>query len=234
MRTLVIIGHPEVDDSQSHQFLLQTGQAMTDVTYFDLGAYYQEQQKFDPEIERNRLKEFDRIIFQFQLYWYQAPAILKAWFDQAFPNAYQIDLWRPILVGKEMGTVVLAGTKLSAYRTDSGQRATLSELLSPYRAFAHYWQMTYLPYFAVGQLAAKNSTQQWRLMFDYVTYLETGRVGSFRALQQTILSQLGKLIDQGFIEQETEALELDLFYQQLVQQADLLEELYMLEGEEVE
>lgn len=232
MKTLVLIGHADVADSQSHQFLLQTGQAMTDVSYFDMGAYFQEHQAFDPVTERQRLQGVDRIIFQFQLYWYQAPYIVKQWFDQAFPNAQEIHRWRPILKEKELGIVLLTGSKLSAYRTDSGHRATFSELLSPYRSFAHYWQMKYLPYFAIGQLATKNPQQQWRLMLEYITYLQSGRVNSFRALQQTILQQLDSLQEQHFLEDPTNAIEFDLFCQQLKQQADQLSDLYLLDEED--
>ena len=104
MRTIVYIAHPDVTKSSSHQFLLSSGQANTEVVYVNLNQEYQAQNRsFDSQAERKRLMEFDRIIFQFQLYWYQAPAIMKIWLDAIFDTEVGNAAFQQSLHGKQLG-----------------------------------------------------------------------------------------------------------------------------------
>lgn len=202
-KTLVILAHPQIEGSSSHQFLIQTGQRYTLVDYLDIAKTYQENHRFDSQVEIERLKKYDRIIFQFQLYWYQAPAILKIWMDQVF--SYHIEASRNYkgFKGKELGVVVIAGSKEAGYMPGGRHGVTITQLLSPYMAFAKYWQMIWLPYLSIHQFQWMSETDKRHVMLDYVTYLNKGSVGSFRLKQSQLLEILsgiknkdGKLLSQ--------------------------------------
>lgn len=186
-KTLVILAHPNVEGSSSHQFLIQTGQRYGQVDYLDIASYYNQDGGFQADEEVERLLRYDRIIFQFQLFWYQAPAILKIWMDQVFNYQIIASNVEEILKGKELGVVVITGTKGSDYERGGRHNVTLSELLSPYQAFAKYWGMTYLPHFSLHQLNLMTDSQKHQAMLDYIVYLNEGYVDSFRKRQQQLI-----------------------------------------------
>lgn len=233
MKVLVLVCHPNLEDSQSQQFLLQTGQSMAEtVDYYDLASHYKETGAFQTSVELERLGQYDRIIFQFNLYWYQAPYILKVWLDQVFDEKLDQSLAFRILSGKDLGLVVITGSKASKYQVASGHGVTLDEVLSPYRAFAKYWQMNFLPYFSIHQLSSKSPVEEWTIMLEYITYLETGQVDSFTTLQNTVIERLRDLIERSVpISIEDQTLR-QLFLESIQSQANQLDDLYSIDGED--
>ncbi|MDO4432846.1 MAG: NAD(P)H-dependent oxidoreductase [Aerococcaceae bacterium] len=187
MKTIVYIAHEEITQSSSQQFLLQSGQALTNAIFVDLHAEWQKNGTFDTQVEQQRLMQYERILFQFPLYWYQAPSILKQWMDTVFDTskALQMHLQRC-----QLGLVVVAGVKASAYQAGGKEQRTLSELLSPYEALARYFGMTYLPIFAIHQFQYLTETEQMDLMMRYACYIETGTIDHFGTYQQFLLEKL--------------------------------------------
>ena len=68
MQTLVIVSHPEIEASNSQQFLKEAVANQEGVSYHHLESVYPDGQ-IDIKAEQNLLKDFDRIIFQFPFYW---------------------------------------------------------------------------------------------------------------------------------------------------------------------
>ncbi|MRI82162.1 hypothetical protein GIY11_09100 [Aerococcaceae bacterium DSM 109653] len=226
MRTIVYIAHPDVTKSSSHQFLLSSGQANSEVVYVDLNQDYQaNNRRFDSQAERERLMKFDRIIFQFQLYWYQAPAIMKIWLDAILDTEDYHATFQQSLHGKQLGLVVLAGVKAEHYQAGGREGRTLSELLSPYELLARHFGMHYLMPFTVHQFHYMDEPQKFSLMMRYACFLETGEASSFRSLQYYILNKLENLSDDELELSTTDQLLMDMFINELQDQADDLDEL---------
>ena len=233
MKTLVMIAHPDLEDSQSHQFLLQSGQTLTNCDYLDLTKVYQTNGKFDCQYELNRLRGYDRIVFQFQLFWYQAPSILKEWFDQVFEYQDNYAASQQLLTNKELGIVVIAGAKESHYHRLGKFGVTMDDLLSPYVAFANYMHMRMLPYFSINQFHFQSEEDKFQLLLAYITYLEKGQTHSLSALQETLMDKLEK-ITEADVKFDTKDW---VIFEQLIQtmrfQAEEIEELYRIsQGEQ--
>ncbi|WP_124058211.1 NAD(P)H-dependent oxidoreductase [Vaginisenegalia massiliensis] len=193
MKTIVYLAHPQIDASQSQQFLIQAGTSASQVTYVDLQQQFQQDGGFDLQVERQRLLEYQRIIFQFHLYWYQAPAILKIWLDQVFDLQGDYRAFKQALQAKELGLVVIAGVKASHYQFGGREDICLSALLSPYRALAGHFHMTYLPPLTIHQFAYLSTEEQYALFWDYILYLQTGKIDDFSAKSQLIIQRLEQL-----------------------------------------
>src|SRR5699024_10721896 len=116
------VAHPDVATSSSQQFLLSSGKHITEATYVDLQSEFDQNGLFNVESEQARLLEYDRIIFQFHLYWYQAPAIMKLWLDTVIEDRQTNDRFARQLAHKELGLVVVAGVKESQYQARSEER----------------------------------------------------------------------------------------------------------------
>ncbi|UUX32911.1 NAD(P)H-dependent oxidoreductase [Fundicoccus culcitae] len=231
MKTIVYIAHPNVNESSSHQFLLSSGRALTDVTYVDLTKEYMEHQAFDVNKERKRLVAYDQIIFQFQLYWYQAPAIMKHWMDQVFNHSYKDYAFIQQLKNKRLGIVLIAGVKASAYQPGGTEGRVISDLLSPYEVFARHFEMNYLTPFTLHQFNYLTEFQKMTLMVRYACYLETGASDSFRVLQSYLINKLKQLNANNLALTDEEHMVFEIFIQQLSDQADEIDELYTITEE---
>ncbi|MBZ6527072.1 NAD(P)H-dependent oxidoreductase [Aerococcaceae bacterium DSM 111021] len=227
-RTIVYVAHPDVATSSSQQFLLSSGKQITDVTYIDLQSEFENKGLFDSEKERARLLSYDRIIFQFHLYWYQAPAILKLWLDNVLQDRQMNSQFARQLVSKELGLVVVAGVNEGQYQAGGREKRTLSELLSPFESLAHYYNMTYLPIFSVHQFAYMSELEKMELMYQYACYLVEGTHLSYLKYQRFLLEKLDTTeSEQLNLSAEQEVL-FELWKNMLEDQADEVSELFDL------
>lgn len=55
-------------------------------------AYAEGQLPTEVQIEQQKLRDADLIIFQFPLWWYSVPAMLKGWFDRVFASGFGFDV----------------------------------------------------------------------------------------------------------------------------------------------
>ena len=189
-QTIVYVAQPNSEQSASYQFLVQSGQALTDVTYVDLAKEYQTQGGFDCAQEWQRLIAHERVILQFPLYWYQAPAVLKQWLDTIFGSEL---VYKQPLHQIEFGIVVIAGVKASEYQIGGREGVSLSALLSPYYALARHFKMKALKFFPIHQFQYMSEKQKMQLMLTYATYLATGTVDQFQVLQSFVKDKLQQI-----------------------------------------
>src|SRR3954466_682289 len=80
MRTLILFAHPNQRVASINRSMAEAAMRIEGVTFVDLYAEYP---RFEINIDReqSRLREHDAIIFQFPVYWYSTPALLKEWQD---------------------------------------------------------------------------------------------------------------------------------------------------------
>lgn len=84
MKTLLILAHPDMENSVANKIIVEQVQAsLADVTVRDISRLYPDFD-IDADAEQAALLEHDAIVFQYPFYWYSMPAILKHWFDVVF------------------------------------------------------------------------------------------------------------------------------------------------------
>jgi glutathione-regulated potassium-efflux system ancillary protein KefG len=78
MKILVLFAHPAFHKSKVNRILVDGLSEMKGVTFHDL---YQEYPEMDIDVKREQelVSQHDVILFQFPLFWYSTPAILKEW-----------------------------------------------------------------------------------------------------------------------------------------------------------
>ncbi|MFD1410540.1 NAD(P)H-dependent oxidoreductase [Lapidilactobacillus gannanensis] len=212
MQTLIIVAHPEVDNSPTQQFL-QASLPVTNndaVTWHDLNAIFTET-GWQRETELALLKKAERIIWQFPLYWYSAPAILKQWQDAIFTG--EVSQYE-FLAGKELGLVVSVGERLTSYQAGAREQFTLSEILRPYQAFAQKLDWRYLPPLVIEQFGYLTEPAKQQLLIDYQQFLTLAQPATFAQKGQWLLAQLQQVTTNAKLTQET----LTLVQEQLMTQ----------------
>ncbi|MGX6962912.1 NAD(P)H-dependent oxidoreductase [Vagococcus xieshaowenii] len=168
MKTLIILSHPDVAGSTTQQFLMAATQTLENVTLHHLEKHYPTG-KIDRVYEQALLAEHDRIIFQFPLYWYSSPSLLKEWQDVVLDEKKITD-WQ----GKEFGIVVIAGVAKKEYQAGGREIFTMDELMRPYQAIANKFKWQYLPIFGIYQFAYMTETCKQKLLIRYQQYLMLG------------------------------------------------------------
>ncbi|MGY5338919.1 NAD(P)H-dependent oxidoreductase [Levilactobacillus spicheri] len=189
MTTLVLVAHPHLEDSTSQQFFKASLPA-TGVTWEHLDA----QPAFDIAAEQDQLRQADRIIFQFPLYWYAVPASLKAWEDTVLTRTFVYGDHRYPLAGKELGIVVTTGMPAKAFQRGGVEGQTLDALLAPLAAVAHRARMTWLPTLAVHQFGYLTEAQKLALVVDYQRYLTQPQPDTLANRQAWFADRLASMV----------------------------------------
>ncbi|WP_394252239.1 NAD(P)H-dependent oxidoreductase [Vibrio profundi] len=147
-RVLVLFAHPSLHRSEVNKPLFEQAQKVDGVTTVDLYAEYP---TFNINIdkEQKRLDEHDVIIFQFPLYWYSTPAILKEWQDLVLEYGYAYGTDGNALQGKSFFCAITAGAKEDAYQSEGYNHFKIRELLYPLEQTASLCGMDYLAPFAL-------------------------------------------------------------------------------------
>lgn len=224
-----MVSHPEINNSQTQQFLKQ-GAEQAGAIWHHVEAL----DSIDVSAERQLLQAADRIIFQFPLYWYSAPAGLKHWLDTVMSQNYVYGDGQFHLRDKEFGLVVTTGLPEKSFQVGGAEDVTLDQLMTPYRTFAHRARMQILPMFLVDQFWYKTEKQQMQLLIDYQRYLSQLFPDSLNNRQEWFKEKLNQFV-QGLDEadQTNGKLVLETFEQQIEDLDQVNDTLKMIkEGED--
>ncbi|MFD1392535.1 NAD(P)H-dependent oxidoreductase [Lacticaseibacillus jixianensis] len=175
MKTLIVVSHPQLADSPTQQFLKACAAGVTGATWHHLDALG----RFDVAAEQAQILAADRLVFEFPLYWYQAPASLHEWLARVWTRGFAYDEQGGRLRGKSLGMVVSYSQPRSAYQLGGTENVSLSALLSPYAALARKTGMTLLAPLEIAQFGYLTEQQRGELFAQYQQYLTVGRPARF-------------------------------------------------------
>lgn len=189
MKTLVIVSHPELSNSPTQQFLKASAAPLADVTWHHLD----EAQPFAVAEEQAQLLKADRIVLEFPLYWYAAPASLHQWLADVWTDEFAV---RPQqLRGKSLGLVVNFSQPEKAYQLGGAEGVSISELLAPYAALARKTGLKLLAPLTIAQFAYQTEKQRAALLVQYQQYLTVDQPQHFDAQAAWWLQQLANSTD---------------------------------------
>ena len=78
MKTLLILSHTYWQDSKANKALANTAAELDFVKLHNINEIYKDG-KIDAEKEIALIKEADFIVFQFPLFWFSTPSLMKEW-----------------------------------------------------------------------------------------------------------------------------------------------------------
>ncbi len=143
-RLIVYFAHPGHKYSQVNCAMSRVAREVDGVTYVDL---YGDYPRFDinVDIEQQRLLDHDVVLFQFPLFWYSTPSILKEWQDIVLEHGFAYGAGGDKLAGKTMMLAITAAGPEEAYSTGGYQRYPLREFLRPLEQTANLCSMRFPP-----------------------------------------------------------------------------------------
>lgn len=147
MKTLVIVAHPHIEQSVINKAWIE---ALTGhVTIHQLYHAYPQGTPIDVAHEQALVEEHDRIIFQYPLYWYAAPALLKEWIDTVLTDGWAYGAGGDALVNKEIAAAVSCGGKEHEFCSTGNQKNSLATYLSVYQGIAAFARTKYIGFHAI-------------------------------------------------------------------------------------
>jgi len=144
LSTLVVVSHPDIAHSRAHQRLLAAIAGLPDVAIRHLEALYPDS-RIDAVAEQAAALQAVRIVFQFPLYWFSTPPMLKAWQDAVYAVGFAYGPGGARLRGKALQLVLTAGGTEEKYRPGGHNRYEIADLLRPLETAAHFVGMTMRP-----------------------------------------------------------------------------------------
>lgn len=176
-KTMLILAHPKFDESVVNKILIEKVMSNNDVYINNLSERYKDE-KFDIEDEQRLLIQHERIIFQFPLYWYSYPAILKKWMDDVFTPGFAYgrkgELLGTHLVGKQFSIVSTIGGVEQMYTPGGIVGLSVNELLRHLQATIEYVGGVYTyPHFVYGLAFVKNEEHLNQGVESYLEYISS-------------------------------------------------------------
>lgn len=217
MKTLILVAHSDVKQSGTQQFLYHQLPNDENITWHEIP----DATAIDVTMEQALLRNHDRIIFQFPLYWYSVPVNLRAWQDCVLTRGFAYGT-QAALRGKQCGIVVSLGDPLSDYQAGGAEHFTISELLKPMQAMALKLGWEYIKPLVISQFAYLSDAERLKLIIRYQQYL-TMTDDNFNNRQEWFLNMLQQQIDVSTNIQKKNII--SAVYNQIAENADELAEL---------
>ena len=98
-KILVVSGHPRLNQSLANKTILETLKDKgADFTLLRL-----DEEGFAPQVEKDQalLKDADVIVFQFPIFWYSYPSLMKHWVEEVFAHGFAYGTGGTALKGKK-------------------------------------------------------------------------------------------------------------------------------------
>lgn len=141
---LIIVGHPQLETSVANKSIIDELQNSDLALEFRHVQALYPNYKIDVRAEQDALLRHDTIVFQYPLYWYNMPAILKQWFDEVFSYQFAYGSQGDKLKGKHFVASFTVGASETGYRAVGEHHFRVSEFCKNLEQTAYYSQMNYV------------------------------------------------------------------------------------------
>ncbi len=178
-KLLVYYAHPGHRHSHVNRHMAKAASSINGISYVDL---YSDYPRFDidVDIEQRRLVDHDVILFQFPLFWYSTPSIIKEWEDLVLEHGFAYGSKGNELSGKRLMLAVTAAGPRDAYTPRGYQHYPLRTFLTPLEQTARLCKMQFpAPYVLYSALAAPDAGLVDSHVNGYRQLLEAIRDGNY-------------------------------------------------------
>jgi putative NADPH-quinone reductase len=156
-KLIVYYAHPGHKHSHVNRHMAKAAGAVDGITFVDL---YRDYPRFDIDVnvEQQRLLDHDVILFQFPLFWYSTPSIIKEWQDLVLEHGFAYGTGGNALEGKRLMLAVTAAGPEDAYSAGGYQNYPLRDFLRPLEQTATLCSMIFVsPYVLYESLRAPST-----------------------------------------------------------------------------
>lgn len=134
MKTLLIVAHPNMQNSQVNKTWVNAVKSYSDkLTVHELYTAYPDG-KINAAKEQALVETHGSIVFQFPVYWFSSPPLLKQWQDEVLTYGWAYGSQGKKLHRKQFGIAVSMGGSLDHYTGESN----IKNVLKPFELMAFF------------------------------------------------------------------------------------------------
>jgi len=172
MKILIVLAHPDINNSNvNKRWKQELEKYPNDIIIHELYEEYPNW-NIDVEKEQRLLESSNYIIFQFPVYWYSYPPLLKKWLDDVFTHGWAYGSKGNKLKGKKIGLAMSIGDKEENYLHTGSVGFTVDEVVTPFKATLAHVGANALPYFSVFKVSFQISREEVEQSAnDYIKYI---------------------------------------------------------------
>lgn len=171
MSKLVIVTHPGTPESVINHRWVEELKKHSDITVHELCKVYPDG-NIDIKKEQALVDAHDTIVFQFPIWWYSSPSLLKKWMDEvltpdwAYLNHYALE-------GKKIAFAVSTGGAAADYTREGSCKATIEDVLKPFIVSCSYLKAVYSGVFECYNTFAITPEELNKNAEEYIRFIES-------------------------------------------------------------
>ena len=149
-KILLVVAHPNIEASLGNKTIVENFKALhPDVEIDELYKLYPDF-KIDVKKEQEKLVKADFIILQFPMFWYNAPALMRQWFESVLEHGFAYGSKGKALQGKKLILSITTGSPVDAYKPGGMQSYTLEDLTKGFHQLANLCSMKWEGFVVTG------------------------------------------------------------------------------------
>ena len=170
-KILVNVVHPNIEKSIVNKILLEGIKDLENITINNLYEKYPDF-KIDVKEEQKLLLEHDTVLFQFPMYWFSSPSLLKEWFDNILAPGFA-HAGASMLKDKSFAVAISCGGAEKAFCATGKDKKRVAEFLYPFEITAEYVKMNYeKPYITYDTETVLSEETLDKYTKDYISYVK--------------------------------------------------------------
>ena len=167
-KILVVVAHPNIDSSIANKTILEKFQKLHPDAEIDHLYKLYPDFKIDVKKEQEKLVKADYIILQFPMFWYNAPALMRQWFESVLEHGFAYGSKGKALEGKKLLLSISTGAPLDTFKAGGFQNYTIEDLTKGFHQLANLCSMKWEGFIATGGLTffLKDKPEEMKKMKD--------------------------------------------------------------------
>ena len=151
-KILMVVAHPNIESSIGNKTIVEHFKYLHPEAEIDELYKLYPDFKIDVKKEQEKLLKADFIILQFPYYWYNAPALMRKWFEDVLEHGFAYGSKGKALQGKKLIVSFTTGSPVDAYKEGGMQNFTLDDLTKGFHQLANLCSMNWAGFVVSGNL----------------------------------------------------------------------------------
>ena len=139
-KVLLVLSHPSFDKSLANKAVVDKLKTLIPNMEIDHIDKLYPDYKIDVKKEQEKLKKADSIILQFPMFWYQAPSMMRKWFEDVLAHGFAYGAQGTALKGKKLIISWTMGAPDDVYK----EKLSGENLATGFGALAKLCNMVYV------------------------------------------------------------------------------------------
>ena len=152
-KILLVVAHPNIEASIANKTIIENFISLHPETEIDELYKLYPDFKINIKKEQEKLLKADFIILQFPMFWYNAPALMRKWFEDVLEHGFAYGSKGKALQGKKLIVSITTGSPVEEYREGGIQSFTIDDLTKGFHQLANLCSMKWSGFIVTGNIS---------------------------------------------------------------------------------